>query len=304
MSGRSSGNIELPSGRIEGDNTELTIRTLGRLLTIEDFNNLVIREDGDKVVRFRDIGIAEADAEDTRSIMKRNGVPMVACVIIPQPGANYIDIVDRAYGVMADMQKDLPDDVEAGVAFDNTVFIRSSINEVKDTIVEAFVLVVLIIFLFLRNWRTTLIPVLAIPISLVGAFFVMYLAGFTINILTLLAIVLAIGLVVDDAIVVVENVEHLMETEKLGPYEATKKAMNGLASALIATSLVLCAVFVPVSFLSGITGQLYRQFTITIAVSVLLSTVVALTLSPVMCSLILKPDSGKEKEHRFPHTSN
>ena len=138
-------NIELPSGRIEGDNTELTIRTLGRLLTIEDFNRLVIREDGDKVVRFQDIGVAEVDAEDTRSIMKRNGVPMVACVIIPQPGANYIDIVDRAYGVMADMQKDLPDDVEAGIAFDNTVFIRSSINEVKDTIVEAFVLVVLII---------------------------------------------------------------------------------------------------------------------------------------------------------------
>lgn len=163
-------NVELPSGRIEGENTELTIRTLGRLMTIEDFNNLVIKEEGDKVIRFRDIGIAEVDAEDTRSIMKRNGVPMVACAIIPQPGANYIDIVDRAYEVMADLQKDLPDDVEAGIAFDNTVFIRNSINEVKDTIVEAFILVVLIIFLFLRNWRTTLIPVLAIPISLVGAF--------------------------------------------------------------------------------------------------------------------------------------
>lgn len=132
-------------------------------MTIEDFNNLVIKEEGDKVIRFRDIGIAEVDAEDTRSIMKRNGVPMVACAIIPQPGANYIDIVDRAYEVMADLQKDLPDDVEAGIAFDNTVFIRNSINEVKDTIVEAFILVVLIIFLFLRNWRTTLIPVLGYP---------------------------------------------------------------------------------------------------------------------------------------------
>lgn len=186
-------NVELPSGRIEGENTELTIRTLGRLMTIEDFNNLVIRETDSKVVRFRDIGVAEVDAEDVRSIMKRNGIPMVACVIIPQPGANYIDIVDRAYDVMQDLEKDLPADVEAGIAFDNTVFIRNSIDEVKSTIVEAFILVVLIIFLFLRNWRTTLIPVLAIPISLVGAFFIMYLAGFTINILTLLAVVLAIG---------------------------------------------------------------------------------------------------------------
>lgn len=207
----------------------MTIRTLGRLLTIEDFNNLPIREDGDKVVRFRDIGIAEVDAEDTRSIMKRNGVPMVACVIIPQPGANYIDIVDRAYAVMADLQKDLPEDVEAGIAFDNTVFIRNSINEVKDTIVEAFVLVVLIIFLFLRNWRTTLIPVLAIPVSLVGAFFVMYLAGFTINILTLLAIVLAIGLVVDDAIVVMENIYTKIE-QGMSPLEAGFKGRTRFSS--------------------------------------------------------------------------
>ena len=212
-------NVELPSGRIEGENTELTIRTLGRLMTIDDFNALVIREEGDRVVRFRDIGVAEVDAEDVRSVMKRNGIPMVACVIIPQPGANYIDIVDRAYEVMKDLEKDLPADVEAGIAFDNTVFIRNSINEVKDTIFEAFVLVVLIIFLFLRNWRTTLIPVLAIPVSLVGAFFIMYLAGFTINILTLLAVVLAIGLVVDDAIVVMENIYTKIE-EGMSPKEA------------------------------------------------------------------------------------
>ena len=279
-------NIELPSGRIEGDNTELTIRTLGRLLTIEDFNNLVIREDGDKVVRFRDIGIAEADAEDTRSIMKRNGVPMVACVIIPQPGANYIDIVDRAYGVMADMQKDLPDDVEAGVAFDNTVFIRSSINEVKDTIVEAFVLVVLIIFLFLRNWRTTLIPVLAIPISLVGAFFVMYLAGFTINILTLLAIVLAIGLVVDDAIVVMENIYTKIE-QGMSPLEAGFKGSNEIFFAVIATTVALVAVFFPIVFLQGTTGRLFREFSIVITGAVIISSFVALTFTPMISTKLL-----------------
>ena len=252
-------NVELPSGRIEGENTELTIRTLGRLMTIEDFNNLVIKEEGDKVIRFRDIGIAEVDAEDTRSIMKRNGVPMVACAIIPQPGANYIDIVDRAYEVMADLQKDLPDDVEAGIAFDNTVFIRNSINEVKDTIVEAFILVVLIIFLFLRNWRTTLIPVLAIPISLVGAFFVMYLAGFTINILTLLAIVLAIGLVVDDAIVVMENIYTKIE-QGMSPLEAGFKGSNEIFFAVIViTGAVIISSFVALTFTPMISTKLLTR---------------------------------------------
>ncbi len=279
-------NVELPSGRIEGDNTELTIRTLGRLLTIEDFNNLPIREDGDKVVRFRDIGIAEVDAEDTRSIMKRNGVPMVACVIIPQPGANYIDIVDRAYTVMADLQKDLPEDVEAGIAFDNTVFIRNSINEVKDTIVEAFVLVVLIIFLFLRNWRTTLIPVLAIPVSLIGAFFVMYLAGFTINILTLLAIVLAIGLVVDDAIVVMENIYTKIE-QGMSPLEAGFKGSNEIFFAVIATTVALVAVFFPIVFLQGTTGRLFREFSIVITGAVIISSFVALTFTPMISTKLL-----------------
>lgn len=279
-------NVELPSGRIEGENTELTIRTLGRLMTIEDFNNLVLREDGDKVVRFRDIGIAEVDAEDTRSIMKRNGVPMVACVLIPQPGANYIDIVDQAYRVMADLQKDLPDDIEAGVAFDNTVFIRSSIREVKDTIVEAFVLVVLIIFLFLRNWRTTLIPVLAIPVSLVGAFFVMYLAGFTINILTLLAIVLAIGLVVDDAIVVMENIYTKIE-QGMSPMEAGFKGSNEIFFAVIATTVALVAVFFPIVFLQGTTGRLFREFSIVITGAVIISSFVALTFTPMISTKLL-----------------
>ncbi len=279
-------NVELPSGRIEGDNTELTIRTLGRLMTVEDFNNLVVLEDGDKVVRFRDLGVAEVDAENARSIMKRNGVPMVACVIVPQPGANYIDIVDRAYKVMEEMQKDLPDDVEAGIAFDNTVFIRNSINEVKDTIIEAFVLVVLIIFLFLRNWRTTLIPVLAIPISLVGAFFVMYLADFSINILTLLAIVLAIGLVVDDAIVVMENVYSKIE-QGMSPLEAGHKGSNEIFFAVIATTVALVAVFVPIVFLQGTTGRLFREFSVVIAGAVVISSFVALTFTPMISTKLL-----------------
>lgn len=279
-------NVELPSGRIEGENTELTIRTLGRLMTIDDFNALVIREEGDRVVRFRDIGVAEVDAEDVRSVMKRNGVPMVACVIIPQPGANYIDIVDRAYDVMKDLEKDLPADVEAGIAFDNTVFIRNSINEVKDTIFEAFILVVLIIFLFLRNWRTTLIPVLAIPVSLVGAFFIMYLAGFTINILTLLAVVLAIGLVVDDAIVVMENIYTKIE-EGMSPKEAGFKGSEEIFFAVIATTVALVAVFFPIVFLQGTTGRLFREFSIVITGAVIISSFVALTFTPMISTKLL-----------------
>ncbi len=279
-------NVELPSGRIEGENTELTIRTLGRLMTIDDFNALVIREEGDRVVRFRDIGVAEVDAEDVRSVMKRNGIPMVACVIIPQPGANYIDIVDRAYEVMKDLEKDLPADVEAGIAFDNTVFIRNSINEVKDTIFEAFMLVVLIIFLFLRNWRTTLIPVLAIPVSLVGAFFIMYLAGFTINILTLLAVVLAIGLVVDDAIVVMENIYTKIE-EGMSPKEAGFKGSEEIFFAVIATTVALVAVFFPIVFLQGTTGRLFREFSIVITGAVIISSFVALTFTPMISTKLL-----------------
>ncbi|MEG2479395.1 MAG: efflux RND transporter permease subunit, partial [Mucinivorans sp.] len=191
-----SQNVELPAGRIEGDNTELTVRTLGRLRTIDDFNDLIIKRNGERIVRFKDIGAALIEAEDQRSILKTNGVPMVACVLIPQPGANYIDIVDRAYKAVEQLRTELPSSIKLGEALDTTTYIRQSISEVQSTIVEAFILVVLIIFIFLRSWRTTLIPILAIPISLIGTFFIMYLAGFTINILTLLAVVLSIGLVV------------------------------------------------------------------------------------------------------------
>lgn len=290
-------NIELPSGRVEGDNTELTIRTLGRLMSIEDFNNLVISRDGDKLVRFRDIGVAEVDAENVRSILKRNRVPMVICALIPQPGANYIDIADRAYQVMDDLQRDLPEDIEAGIAYDNTVFIRDSINEVEDTILEAFVLVVLIIFLFLRNWRTTLIPVLAIPISLIAAFFIMYMAGFSINILTLLAVVLAIGLVVDDAIVVMENIFTKIE-QGMTPLEAGFKGSNEIFFAVIATTVVLVAVFFPIVFLEGTTGRLFREFSVVIAGAVIVSSFVALTFTPMISTKLLTKDATKNWFYR------
>ena len=292
-----AGNVELPSGRIEGDNTELTIRTMGRLMSIEDFNRLVIARDGEKVVRFEDIGVAEVDAENTRSVSRRNGVPMVMVALVPQPGANYIDIADRAYEVMADLEKDLPEDIDAAVAFDDTTYIRKSISEVERTIVEAFVLVVLIIFAFLRSWRTTLIPVLAIPVSLIGAFFVMYIAGFTINILTLLAIVLAIGLVVDDAIVVMENIFAKIE-QGMSPLQAGFKGSNEIFFAVIATTVVLVAVFIPIVFLEGTTGRLFREFSLVIAGAVTFSAFVALTFTPMISTKILTKRSAQSWLYR------
>jgi len=280
-------NVELPSGTIMGSTMELTVRTLGRLKTIEDFNNLIISKNGDRIVRFSDIGFAEVDAENTKSILKRNGVPMVACVLVPQPGANYINIVDDAKKAVSELQKSLPDDIEVGVGFDNTIFIRDSIKEVKTTILQAFALVVLIIFLFLRNWRTTLIPVLAIPISLIGVFFIMYLAGFSINILTLLAIVLSIGLVVDDAIVVMENIYTKIE-RGIPPREASIEGSKEIFFAILSTTLTLVAVFFPIVFLQGVTGSLFREFSIVIAGSVLISCFVALTFTPMVTSKMLK----------------
>jgi multidrug efflux pump len=199
-------NVELPSGSIEGSTTELTIRTLGLLTTPDEFNNLIIRQEGDQVIRFMDIGRAELGSEDIRSILMRDRIPMLGVAIIPQPGSNHIEIADEVYRRLEHIKRDLPDDIFFQVGFDNTKYIRSSINEVRNTIFIAFLLVVVIIFFFLRDWRTTLIPILVIPVSLVGSFFIMYVAGFTINVLTLLAIVLAIGLVVDDAIVMMENI--------------------------------------------------------------------------------------------------
>jgi multidrug efflux pump len=280
-------NVELPSGSIEGDNMELSIRTLGLMETPEEFNNLIIKEDRQSVIRFRDIGTAELDAENRKNIMRRNGVPMVSVVIIPQPGANQIDISDEVVIRLEQIKKDLPEDVKLDVAFDDTKFIRSSIDEVKETIYIAFVLVVLIIFFFLRDWRVTLVPCIVIPISLIGAFFVMYLAGFSINVLSMLAIVLAVGLVVDDAIIVTENI-YLKIEGGMDPLKAGIEGSKEIFFAIISTTITLVAVFFPIVFLEGMTGRLFREFSIVVAGSILISAFVALTFSPMLATKILK----------------
>ncbi|MEG1607809.1 MAG: efflux RND transporter permease subunit [Mucinivorans sp.] len=293
-----SQNVELPAGRIEGDNTELTVRTLGRLRTIDDFNDLIIKRNGERIVRFKDIGAALIEAEDQRSILKTNGVPMVACVLIPQPGANYIDIVDRAYKAVEQLRTELPSSIKLGEALDTTTYIRQSISEVQSTIVEAFILVVLIIFIFLRSWRTTLIPILAIPISLIGTFFIMYLAGFTINILTLLAVVLSIGLVVDDAIVVMENIYAKIE-KGMSARQAGIDGANEIFFAVVATTISLVAVFFPIVFLQGITGKLFREFAVVIAGAVLISSFVALTFTPMISTKLLSRSSTENRFYRW-----
>lgn len=280
-------NVELPSGSIEGDNMELSIRTLGLMQTPEEFNNLIIKEDQHSVIRFRDIGTAELDAENRKNIMRRNGVPMVSVVIIPQPGANQIDISDEVTIRLEQIKKDLPEDVKLDVAFDDTKFIRSSIYEVKETIYIAFALVVFIIFFFLRDWRVTLVPCIVIPISLIGAFFVMYLAGFSINVLSMLAIVLAVGLVVDDAIIVTENI-YLKIEGGMEPLKAGIEGSKEIFFAIISTTITLVAVFFPIVFLEGMTGRLFREFSIVVAGSILISAFVALTFSPMLATKILK----------------
>ncbi|GAB3294438.1 efflux RND transporter permease subunit [Hymenobacter humi] len=280
-------NVELPSGSVQGEATQLTLRTMGRLTSVEDFNNLIIRKDAVSLVRLSDIGYAELYPENDQTILRVNGMPGVALAVVPQPGSNQIDIADEFNRRLKVFGKDLPPDLKLQTGIDNSIFIRNSISEVEHTIIEAFVLVVVIIFLFLRDWRSTIIPVVAIPVSLVGIFFVMYLLDFSINVLTLLAIVLAIGLVVDDAIVVLENIYSRIEDGE-EPKEAAIKGTEEILMAVVSTTVVLAAVFLPVVFLTGITGRLFREFGIVVAGSVLISAFVSLTLTPMMCAKLLK----------------
>lgn len=289
-------NVELPSGRIEGFNTELSIRTSGRLTTEDEFNDLIIREKDGRVVRLRDIGLAELRPENERSLLRGNGgIPQVAIAITPQPGSNYVAIADEFYKRVEVIKKDLPEDLRYSVAMDTTTGIRAAIEEVEETVLIAFGLVVLVIFIFLRDWRTTLIPVLAIPISLIGSFFIMYVAGFSINILTLLAIVLATGIVVDDAIVVLENIYSKIEGG-MDPMEAGRKGSAEITFAIISTTITLAAVFLPIIFLSGLTGRLFREFGVVVAGAVIISAVVSLTLTPMMSARFLKRQT---KHSRF-----
>ena len=280
-------NVELPAGRIEGRDVELPIRTVSRLETTVDFENLILRSQAGSVVRLRDVGRVEIGPRNQRTVLKRDGIPMVAVVARPQPGANYIEIVDEFYHRVEQIRADLPTDVELAYGFDASQFVRKSILEVQQTIFIAFILVILVIFSFLRDWRTTLIPVTVIPVSLVGSFAVMAMAGFSINVLTLLGLVLAIGLVVDDAIVVLENIYAKIEGGE-DPLEAGIQGTREIFFAVIATTLALVSVLLPLLFIGGLTGRLFREFGVVLAGAVLISSFVALTLTPMLATRLLK----------------
>lgn len=276
----------------------IPISTQGRLSTVSQFEEIVVRANPDgSIIRLRDVARISLEASSYSTESGINGGNAAVLGIYMLPGANAMEVAGKVKEAMKEISANFPEGLSYEIPFDMTTYISESIHEVYKTLFEALILVIIVVYLSLQSWRATLIPLVAVPISLIGTFGFMLIFGFSLNMLTLLGLVLAIGIVVDDAIVVVENVERIMDEENLSPYLATKKAMEGLVGAIIATSLVLAAVFVPVSFLPGITGQLYRQFTITIVVSVLLSTVVALTLSPVMCSLILKKEDPNKRKN-------
>ncbi len=287
-------NVELPSGSIEGNTVELTLRTMGQMHTADEFNNIILKKSGGNIIRISDVGRAELGPADLKSYMKMNGVPMVGVAVIPQPGANHIEIADAVYERMEQMKKDLPEDVEYTYGFDSTKFIRASIDEVKSTIYEAFILVIIIIFLFLRDWRVTLVPCIVIPVSLIGAFFVMYIAGFSINVLTMLAIVLSVGLVVDDAIVMTENIYIRIE-QGMRPLKAGIEGSKEIFFAVISTTITLIAVFLPIVFMEGTSGRLFREFSFVVAGSVVISSFAALTFTPMIATKLLK----RRKEQKW-----
>ncbi|MBL7914232.1 MAG: efflux RND transporter permease subunit [Bacteroidia bacterium] len=285
-------NIELPSGKIAGDNTELTVKTAGKFSTEEDFNSMIIKSDGNQVVTLQDIGYATLGPENEETILRQSGVPMIAIALIPQPGANYIEIADEFYKRVEQIKKEIPDDYKLDIALDNTRFIKQSILEVQETLLIAIILVILIIYLFFRDWLIAFRPLIDIPVSLIGAFFIMYLMGYSINVLTLLAIVLATGLVVDDGIVVTENIYKKVE-KGMNPVAAAHKGANEIFFAVVSTSVTLAAVFLPVIFLEGFVGRLFREFGVVLAGAVLISAFVSLTLTPMLNAKLIR----KEQKH-------
>ncbi|HQL24186.1 MAG TPA: efflux RND transporter permease subunit [candidate division Zixibacteria bacterium] len=297
-------NVELPSGMIEGYATELSIRTFGRISTPAEFNDLIIRETAGSVVRLRDVGEAILAPENERTSLRGNGgIPMVAVAITPQPGSNHIAIVDEVYRRVEQIARELPDDLTLNIAMDTTASIRRAITEVGETILIAILLVLLVIFVFLRHWRTTIIPMLAIPISLIGTFFIMYAAHFSINILTLLGVVLSTGIVVDDAIVVLENIYSKIE-RGMPPVEAGHRGSREIFFAILSTTITLASVFLPIIFLQGLTGRLFREFGIVVAGAVLISAFVSLTLTPTMSAHLLHKSEHENRlflwsERRF-----
>lgn len=288
-------NIELPAGRIEGSITELSVRALGRLNTPEEFNKLIVAKRGETLIRLEDVGYARLGAANERTIMRGNNlIPMIGIALQPQPGANYIDIVDEASRRVEQIKKEIPPDIKVNVSMDTTIGIRKAIKEVEETLLIAFILVLLVIFFFLRSFRTTLIPIISIPISLIGTFAILYLAGYSINILTLLGLVLATGLVVDDSIVVIENIYSKVE-QGINPIQAAFKGSREVFFAVVSTSISLICVFFPIFFLGGLTGRLFREFAMVVTGAILISTFVSLSLTPMMSSRILK-----NKEHISP----
>jgi multidrug efflux pump len=288
-------NVELPSGKLTGANTELTVKTMGNLSSPEEFNNIIIKSDGAKIVKLSDVGRAELGPENLETKMTNDGQQLVGLAIIPQPGTNYIEIADAFYEQYDQMKKELPEDLKLNVVIDNTVFIKKSVHEVVETLGISIVLVTLIIYLFFRDWAIALRPLLDIPVSLIATFFIMYMFGFSINVLTLLAIVLATGLVVDDGIVVTENIFKKVE-EGMTPIEAAVKGANEIFFAVISISVTLAAVFLPVIFLEGFVGRLFREFGVVIAAAVLVSAFVSLTLTPMLNAYLIK---GVHKKSRF-----
>ncbi len=289
-------NVELPSGKITGANTELMVKTIGNLSKAEEFNNIIIRSDGDKIVRFSDIGKAEIGPENVETNMMQSGVPLVGVAIVPRPGANYLDIAKAFYKEFERFKKDLPKDIRLNIVIDNTVFVKQSVIEVAETLGISILLVVLIIYLFFRDWAIAFRPLIDIPVSLIATFFIMWLFGFSINVLTLLAIVLATGLVVDDGIVVTENIFKKVE-EGMSPIEAAIKGSNEIFFAVISISITLAAVFLPVIFLEGFVGRLFREFGVVIGAAVLVSAFVSLTLTPMLNAYLMK--GGKQEKSKF-----
>ncbi|MBD3581143.1 efflux RND transporter permease subunit [Flavobacterium selenitireducens] len=287
-------NIELPSGKLTGKNTELLVKTMGNLSEPEQFNNIIILAAGERIVRLSDVGYAELGPENLETKMTSSGLPLVGLAIVPQPGTNYIDIADEFYKEYDQLKNTLPKDLQLNIAIDNTVFIKKSVIEVVETLAIALVLVILIIYLFFRDWAIAFRPLIDIPVSLIGTFFIMYLLGFSVNVLTLLAIVLATGLVVDDGIVVTENIFKKVE-EGMSPIEAAIRGSNEIFFAVISISVTLAAVFLPIIFLEGFVGRLFREFGVVIGAAVLISAFVSLTLTPMLNAYLMKADSAHNK---------
>src|SRR6188508_1884728 len=285
-------NIELPGGKIRGNTTQLIVKTFGKLTTETDFNDLILREDNNGVVRYKDVGYPELGADNEESVSRKNNVPSVNLGVVAQPGANQIEIADEVYKRVKEIKKDMPPDIIFEVGYDRTTFVRNAIKEVKETLIIAILLVVTIIFLFFREWTLALRPLIDIPVSLIGAFFIMYLMGFSINVLTLLAIVLATGLVVDDGIVVTENIFKKVE-KGMNKHKAALEGSKEIYFAVIATSITLAIVFLPIIFLEGFVGRLFREFGIVLAGAVLISAFVSLSLTPVLNIYMAKKNPHK-----------